>query len=78
VDGVSTWSTRARRVPAGVPHGDVTRAAAAFRALHEHAPLVLPNAWDAALELLDDGTYTSMNDALGYGKLNEMFQLTLR
>lgn len=27
---------------------DAARAAAAFRAMHEHRPLVLPNAWDAA------------------------------
>jgi 2-methylisocitrate lyase-like PEP mutase family enzyme len=31
---------------------DAARAAAAFRALHEHPPLVLPNAWDAASALV--------------------------
>jgi 2-methylisocitrate lyase-like PEP mutase family enzyme len=32
----------------------------------------------AARELLSDGTYTSMNDSLGYRQLNEMLQLTPR
>jgi 2-methylisocitrate lyase-like PEP mutase family enzyme len=31
---------------------DAARAAAAFRAMHEHPPLVLPNAWDAASALV--------------------------
>jgi len=31
---------------------DAARAAGAFRALHDHPPLVLPNAWDAASALV--------------------------